>query len=207
MPSLPLSDLRRATSVAAPTRGPSAASRSAPHGVPEGAPGAAAASGERAPTRIRVRAPQDLASGLLIAAFGLSALWMGRDWPTGTLASVQSGFFPRMIGTLMVLAGAVVAGRSLLVHGPALPSWNWRPLAGVTAAVLAFAGTVETLGLVPAVLILVALGNLAGQPLRPGPLALLGGLLAAGCVALFVWGLGLPLQVWPLQVWPLWVSP
>ncbi|WP_247890183.1 tripartite tricarboxylate transporter TctB family protein [Azospirillum brasilense] len=143
----------------------------------------------------------------MITSFGLIALWMGRDWPTGTLAYVQSGFFPRMIGMLMVLAGAVVTGRSLLSHGAALPSWGWRPLLGVTAAVLAFAGTVETLGLVSAVLILVGLGNLAGQPLRLVPLALLGGILAAGCVALFVWGLGLPLRVWPLWVSPLWVSP
>ncbi|WP_237908279.1 tripartite tricarboxylate transporter TctB family protein [Azospirillum brasilense] len=146
---------------------------------------------------IPVRAPQDLAAGLLIAAFGLAALWLGRDWPTGTLAYVQSGFFPRMIGLLMVLAGAVVTGRSLLAHGAGLPACGWRPLLGVTAAVLAFAGTVELLGLVPAVLILVGLGNLAGQPLRPVPLAFLGGTLAAGCVALFVWGLGLPLRVWP----------
>lgn len=185
MSSLPLSDLHPSSSAAAPHHGPSTAPRNAPRSSTE--------SGGQPP----VRAPQDLASGLLITVLGLTALWLGRDWPTGTLASVQSGFFPRMIGLLMVLAGAVVTGRSLLFHGAALPSWGWRPLLGVTAAVLAFAGTVETLGLVPAVLILVGLGNLAGQPLRPVPLALLGGALATGCVALFVWGLGLPLRVWP----------
>ncbi|KAA0677892.1 tripartite tricarboxylate transporter TctB family protein [Azospirillum brasilense] len=202
MPSLPFPNLRPSSSVAAPPHGPSPAPFSA-------APGASrnAAGGERTPLRIPGQAPQDLAAGLLITSFGLIALWMGRDWPTGTLAYVQSGFFPRMIGMLMVLAGAVVTGRSLLSHGAALPSWGWRPLLGVTAAVLAFAGTVETLGLVSAVLILVGLGNLAGQPLRLVPLALLGGILAAGCVALFVWGLGLPLRVWPLWVSPLWVSP
>lgn len=187
MSSLPLSNLRPSSSVAAPPHAPSAAS----HGTARGARRNAA--GERTP----VRAPQDLAAGLLIAAFGLVALWLGRDWPTGTLAYVQSGFFPRMIGLLMVMAGAVVTGRSLLANGATLPSWGWRPLFGVTAAVLAFAGAVETLGLVPAVLILVGIGNMAGQPLRPAPLVLLGGALAAGCVALFVWGLGLPLRVWP----------
>ena len=194
MPSLPLSDLRPSSSAGTPPRG---TARSAPENTSP-----AIAGGGGAPLRAPVRVPRDLAAGLLIAAFGLGALWLGRDWPTGTLAYVQSGFFPRMIGLLMVLAGAVVAGRGLLLHGAALPSWGWRPLVGVTAAVLAFAGTVETLGLVPAVLILVGLGNLAGQPLRPVPLALLGGALAAGCVALFVWGLGLPLRVWPL-----WVAP
>lgn len=195
MPSLPLSDLRPSSSAATPPRG---TARGAPENTPP-----TTADGGGALLRVPVRAPQDLAAGLLIATFGLGALWLGRDWPTGTLAYVQSGFFPRMIGLLMVLAGAVVAGRSLLLHGAALPSWGWRPLVVVTAAVLAFAGTVETLGLVPAVLILVGLGNLAGQPLRPVPLVLLGGALAAGCVALFVWGLGLPLRVWPLWVWPL----
>ncbi|MDQ2105333.1 tripartite tricarboxylate transporter TctB family protein [Azospirillum isscasi] len=185
MSSLPLSDLHPSSPAAAPHHGPSTEPRDAPR------------SGTESDGQPPVRAPQDLAAGLLITAFGLTALWLGRDWPTGTLASVQSGFFPRMIGLLMVLAGAVVTGRSLLSQGAALPSLGWRPLFGVTAAVLAFAGTVEFLGLVPAVLILVGLGNLAGRPLRPVPLALLGAALAAGCVALFVWGLGLPLRVWP----------
>ena len=192
MPSLPVSTLPSPSSVAAPPHSPSPA----PFGTVRSAfqnP----ASGERTPGRSPVQAPQDLGAGLLIVAFGLVALWLGRDWPTGTLAYVQSGFFPRLIGLLMVLAGAVVTGRSLLAHGAGLPACGWRPLLGVTAAVLAFAGTVELLGLVPAVLILVGLGNLAGQPLRPVPLAFLGGTLAAGCVALFVWGLGLPLRVWP----------
>ena len=203
MSSLPLSDLRPPSS--APSSSAGTPLRGTARSMPENTPPAVADGGGaplQVPARVPVRAPQDLAAGLLIAGFGLGALWLGRDWPTGTLAYVQSGFFPRMIGLLMVLAGAVVAGRGLLLHGAGLPSWGWRPLAGVTAAVLAFAGTVETLGLVPAVLILVGLGNLAGQPLRPVPLALLGGALTAGCVALFVWGLGLPLRVWPL-----WVAP
>ena len=198
MPSLPLSDLRPSLSAPSPSAAapPRGTARIAPETTP---PAIADGGGARllVPGRVPVRAPQDLAAGLLIAGFGLIALWLGRDWPTGTLAYVQSGFFPRMIGLLMVLAGAVVAGRSLLLHGAALSSWGWRPLVGVTAAVLAFAGTVETLGLVPAVLILVGLGNLAGQPLRPVPLALLGGALALGSVAVFVWGLGLPMKVWP----------
>lgn len=199
MPSLPLSDLHPSSSAPSPSAAapPRGTARSTPGNTPP-----IIADGGGTPLLVPVRAPQDLAAGLLIAGFGLGALWLGRDWPTGTLAYVQSGFFPRMIGLLMVLAGAVVAGRSLLLHGAALSSWGWRPLIGVTAAVLAFAGAVESLGLVPAVLILVGLGNLAGQPLRPVPLALLGGALAAGCVALFVWGLGLPLRVWPQ-----WVSP
>lgn len=196
MPSLPIPDLRPPSSATAPPRGPSTATRSTARGALENTL-PTIMGGEVATSQVPVRAPQDLAAGLLIAAFGLAALWLGRDWPTGTLAYVQSGFFPRMIGLLMVLAGAVVTGRSLLAHGAELPAWGWRPLLGVTAAVLAFAGTVELLGLVPAVLILVGLGNLAGQPLRPVPLAFLGGTLAAGCVALFVWGLGLPLRVWP----------
>lgn len=145
----------------------------------------------------RIRSPQDLAAGLLMTGIGLTALWIGRDWNVGTLAYVQSGFFPRMISTLLVLFGLVTAGRSLMLHGAALSGWAWRPLIGVTVAVLGFAAALETLGLVPAVLLLVGLGNLAGQPLRLGPLAVLGAVLALGCIAIFVWGLGLPMKVWP----------
>lgn len=148
------------------------------------------------------RSAQDLAAGLLFAASGLGALWLGRDWPIGTLAAVQSGFFPRMLGVLLVLFGIATAGRGLLAAGPGLAAWAWRPLIAVTAAVLAFAAVLESLGLVAAVLLLVGLGNLAGQPLRPMPLLALGSALAFGCIVLFVQGLGLPLQVWPPQVMP-----
>lgn len=145
-----------------------------------------------------VRSPRDMAAGLLFVGVGLASLWIGRDWDTGTLASVQAGFFPHMISVLMALFGAIVTGQGLMVRGERLSGWAWRPLVGVTVAVLAFAATLETLGLVAAVLLLVGLGNFAGQPLKPLPLAVLGGLLVAGCVAIFVWGLGLPMKVWPL---------
>ncbi|WP_448203920.1 tripartite tricarboxylate transporter TctB family protein [Azospirillum sp. sgz302134] len=133
----------------------------------------------------------------MIAAIGLGALWLGRDWPTGTLAAVQSGFFPRLLSVLLLVFGTIVAVRGMLIPGEGLSAWAWRPLLGVTVAVLAFAAALESLGLVAAVLLLVGLGNLAGQPLRLVPLAALGAGLALGCIALFVWGLGLPIQVWP----------
>lgn len=172
-----------------------------PPAVPAEAPPPSASSSAILPPAAssswRVRSSQDLAAGLLIAAIGAGALWIGRDWQQGTLASVQSGFFPRVLGIALVLFGTVIAGRGLLLPGAALPGWAWRPLAGVTVAVLGFALSLEWLGLVPAILVLVALGNLAGQPLRPLPLAVLGTALAGGCVAIFVGGLGLPFRVWP----------
>ncbi len=186
MPSVPLPDISTA---------PASISPASP---PAGTRDDGAAPPGRSPGRVRrALASQDLVAGLLIAAFGLGALWLGRDWPTGTLAAVQSGFFPRMLGLLLVLSGAITAGRGLLSADSGLSAWAWRPLIGVTVAVLAFAAALESLGLVAAVLLLVGLGNLAGQPLRLLPLLLLGGALAFGCIALFVWGLGLPLQVLP----------
>lgn len=186
MPSVPLPDISTA---------PASISPASP---PAGTRDDGAAPPGRSPGRVRrALASQDLVAGLLIAAFGLGALWLGRDWPIGTLAAVQSGFFPRMLGLLLVLSGAITAGRGLLSADSGLSAWAWRPLIGVTVAVLAFAAALESLGLVAAVLLLVGLGNLAGQPLRLLPLLLLGGALAFGCIALFVWGLGLPLQVLP----------
>ena len=191
MPSVPLPDLSTAPASISPAPVP-AAIRDGCAAPPGRSPGRS----RRALAR-RALASQDLVAGLLIAAFGLGALWLGRDWPTGTLAAVQSGLFPRMLSLLLVLFGTIIAGRGLLTAGPGLSAWAWRPLIGVTVAVLAFAAALESLGLVAAVLLLVGLGNFAGQPLRPLPLLLLGGALAFGCIALFVWGLGLPLQVLP----------
>ena len=144
-----------------------------------------------------VKAPQDFATGLLFILIGAAGLWLGRAWPMGTLALMDSGFFPRVLSGIVLASGLVLAIRSFVVNGPPLPGWGWRPLIGVTLAVIVFALAVERLGLVLTILATIGIGGFAGVPLRPIPFVALGAALSLGCVAIFIWGVELPLRIWP----------
>ncbi|BBK39254.1 hypothetical protein STAQ_43320 [Allostella sp. ATCC 35155] len=144
-----------------------------------------------------VSAPIDLATGILLAGLGTAALWIGWDWPAGSLAEMQAGFFPRLLAAALVLGGLALIGRSVLTNGEPMPRISWRPVLGVTAAVIAFALTLERLGLVIAILTVVVIGSTAGAGLRPLPLLLLWLVLTVLCGVIFVWGVGLPIQLAP----------
>lgn len=144
-----------------------------------------------------VSAPIDLAIGLLLAAIGTAALWIGRDWPAGTLAEMQAGFFPRLLAAALLVGGLVLIGRSVLTTAEPMPRVSWRPLLGVTAAVVAFALTLERLGLALAILTVVTIGSTAGAGLGPVALLILWLALTGLCSVIFVWGVGLPIPLTP----------
>lgn len=149
------------------------------------------------PAASRLRSPRDLAAGLLLSAIALCGLWLAREWQTGSLAMMQAGFFPRLICGFLLAMGLATLLRGLTADGPATLGWAWRPSVAITGAVVAFAALLDRLGLVLAILALIGIGGLAGRPLRPGPFTALWATLATGCIAIFSWGLGLPLQIWP----------
>jgi hypothetical protein len=148
--------------------------------------------------RLPVRGEREFATGLLFLLIGGVGLWFSRTWPIGTLAMMDSGFFPRVLSGFVLLSGMVLLARGVVLPGPALPGGAWRPLVCVIAAVVAFALVVEELGIVVSVLAVVGIGSFAGTPLRPLAFVMLWAALSIGVVAVFIWGVELPLKVWPV---------
>ena len=146
----------------------------------------------------RARAPQDIAAGALFAAIGAAALAISSTWQTGTLAEMGSGFVPQLVSSLLLVVGLGVLARGLLTRGDPIQIGTLRPLLVVTAGVLLFAASLERFGMVAAVVLIVALSAFTQNRARLVVLAGLAAGLSAACVALFVWGLGLPVRVWPL---------
>lgn len=144
-----------------------------------------------------VRAPQDLATGLLFVAIGAVGLGYSLQWPAGTPAMMDSGFFPQALSAFILLSGAVMLVKALLVPGISLPGVMLRPLVSVTLTVVGFALAIENVGLVLAILVIVAISSFAGAPLRPLAFVTLWAALSLMCVGIFVWGVELPLRVWP----------
>jgi hypothetical protein len=148
------------------------------------------------PTEVR-GVGKDFFAGLLFLGFGAGALVIARGYPMGSAMRMGPGYFPTLLGAVLVLLGLVLAARAFWFRGEPVGAWAFRPLVLVHGAVVVFALTVQSLGLVVATMALVGLSRLGGWDFRLLEVVVLSLFLAALGIGLFVYGLGLPFRVWP----------
>ena len=141
-------------------------------------------------------------SGLMFAGVGLFGLVVSRDYPIGTAFDMGTGYIPRLLCWMLTGLGAVIVlqgcreYQATRVSGVGLFS-AWRGLFFVTVSLVVFALTLERLGLIMAIGLLVAIGAIATRDLRPVETVIAGAVLAAMSWAIFVFALGLSIPVWP----------
>ena len=73
----------------------------------------------------------------------------------------------------------------------------WRAVLSVTVAIVAFALSLEQLGLVIAIVLLTGIGALATRALRPLETAIAALVLIVLSWGIFIAGLGLAIPIWP----------
>jgi hypothetical protein len=138
----------------------------------------------------------DVCSGILFAALGAAILWVGADYSLGVPSRIGPGYVPRLLGILLAAIGLFLIVRSRWTAEDIDPTVAWRPLALILGAIVAFALAFEASGLVPAILVSVAIANYATAENRWTTAVVLGTGLAFFAWLLFVKGLSLPLPVW-----------
>ena len=144
-----------------------------------------------------VRSPKDLVAGLLFIATGIAAIAIATNYTLGTAARMGPGYFPRILGILMIVLGAILALRSLRVSGPPLPGWKWRPVLVTLGSVVMFGLIVNHAGLVVSTILLIVLASAASHEFRPREAVISGIVLSALAVGVFVIGLKLQIGIWP----------
>ncbi|CAG0960758.1 hypothetical protein BURK1_00705 [Burkholderiales bacterium] len=144
-----------------------------------------------------IRNPKEFGSGCLFAGFGIAAIAIGYAYPVGTAARMGPGYFPRALGIILIVLGAIMILRSLRSVGSRLAVSNLRPLLIVLGSVLMFALTVVPLGLVLATILLVVVSSTASHEFRWKEALIASALLAAFSVATFSYGLKLQLPILP----------
>jgi hypothetical protein len=148
----------------------------------------------------RVKDQRDFWSGILFIAFGCAGLWIGRNYPFGTLVRMGPGFFPMMMSIALVGIGGFVLARSLVVANEPMERTAFWPQLLILAAIVAFGLLIERVGLAVAVIAVAAISGVAAQGLRWYELIALAVAMSALSVALFVYLLGQPIEVW-IPVW------
>jgi hypothetical protein len=142
------------------------------------------------------RGLKDILAGLVFAAFGLAFAVSATAYPIGTTVRMGPGYFPLVLGGLLVLLGGLVVAKGFVAgEEGTIGALPWRALALILGAVLFFGLTVRGLGLVPSTLVTALLSAFASR--RTGVVAAV--LVSVGltvlCVLVFavVLSLRLPL--------------
>jgi hypothetical protein len=151
---------------------------------------------------LRLLARKNVLAGLMFMGVAALGLWVSRNYPIGTTLRMGTGYVPRLLCWILLGLGALVLVQGLREPEsprPAAPgalAQLW-PLAIVTASLVAFALSVEQLGLVLSILLLVGIGSLAARGIKVWEaLAAALGLIVLSYL-IFILGLGVTIPVWP----------
>ncbi|MBI3529202.1 MAG: tripartite tricarboxylate transporter TctB family protein [Betaproteobacteria bacterium] len=147
-----------------------------------------------------VRSRKDLYGGLLLLAFGIAAIVLARDYALGSAARMGPGYFPRMLGILLIVIGCVLILISLRNEGSPIPAWKWRPTMVVLGSVVLFGAIVQYLGLALSTVVLIVMSSAASTEFRAKEAVISAIGLAVLAVAVFILGLKLQLPIWPVFI-------
>jgi hypothetical protein len=147
-------------------------------------------------------ARKDVLSGLLFVAVALFGLWLSRDYPIGTALRMGTGYVPRLLCWILLGLGVVILVQGLReaqsVRVLSLGDRSaWLPVVFVTLSLVIFGLTIERLGLVLSIFLLIAIGAVAARDLRVLETLAAAAVLIVLSWAIFILGLGLTIPVWP----------
>ena len=142
---------------------------------------------------------KNVLAGLMFMAVAVLGLYLSRNYPVGTVLRMGTGYVPRLLCWVLLVLGAAVALQGVFgvddrVSEDGSP---WRSLIFVPLSIIAFALLAEGWGLVIASSALVVVGGFAGRHMRVVEVAITAVVLSFLCVAIFIWGLALPMSIWP----------
>lgn len=145
---------------------------------------------------LAIRAPKDFWAGALYLAIGGAAVVIARSYSFGSGPRMGPGYFPTVLGGLLMLLGLVALTRSLLRDGDAVGGIAWRPLVLVTLGTVVFGVLLRPAGLALALAALLGILFFASRQSRMDltTFATFAGLVLF-CVAVFIYGLGVPMPL------------
>ena len=142
---------------------------------------------------------REMTAGLVCTIAGAVVLLLSRGYKFGTAADIGPGLFPAMAATLLCSLGVVILAGARSREQAALPNasprQSWRAPLAVSAAVAAFALSIERTGFLVAAPVLILLASRGDPRSTPSDTLKLAVLLTVAAALIFVWALGLPLPL------------
>jgi hypothetical protein len=143
----------------------------------------------------RVRNPQDFGAAIVFVLIGAAGLYFANDLAYGTAARMGPGYFPTLLSALIAIIGVVVGFKALAIAGPSIEPIPLRPVGIIIGCIVGFGYLIEQVGVAIAATALIVVASYArrGVNLKESMLLAVG--MSIFVVAVFVYALGQPLQV------------
>lgn len=139
----------------------------------------------------------DVLLALLVIGIGAASLALVWDYRLGTNRNMGPGYWPRVVSYLLILLGVLLILGSAAARASVIELPRPRSFVLVLAAVLIFAATIESLGLIVAAALTVVTAALADATGRWREIAALTIGLTVFAALLFVELLGLSMRLVP----------
>jgi hypothetical protein len=142
--------------------------------------------------KLEFRNNKDFWAGMMFLGTGAGAMFIARNYPFGSALRMGPGYFPRVLGGILIAFGMYVVVRGLRNNEKIQGNWSLRALTILPLSVVLFGVLMELTGFIPALVALVFVSTASSKTFKFFEVLLLAVFLGAISVAMFIWGLGLP---------------
>lgn len=142
--------------------------------------------------KIEVRNNKDFWAGLMLIGTGAMAIFIARDYPFGSTMRMGPGYFPSVLGGILVLFGIYITLMGLKRNEKIQGRWSLRALIVLPLSLVLFGVLMKHAGFMPALAALIFGSAAAGREFKFVEVLLLTVVLIGLSAAVFIWGLGLP---------------
>ena len=139
-----------------------------------------------------LRNNKDFWAGMMLIVIGAAAMFIARTYPFGTSRRMGPGYFPTVLGAILILFGIYVMVKGLRNNEKIQAKWSPLALILLTLSVVLFGVLMKYAGFIPALMVLIFGSASAGRGFKFIEVLLLTVVLTALSVGVFIWGLGLP---------------
>jgi hypothetical protein len=142
--------------------------------------------------KLEFRRNRDFWAGLMFLVIGAVAILVARNYPFGRLLRMGAGYFPTVLGGILILFGIYIMVKGLRKSEKIQGNWSIRAVIVLPVIIVLFGVLMERAGFIPALAVLAFGSAAAGKEFRWGEVLLLTAFLTVLSLAVFIWGLGLP---------------
>ena len=143
--------------------------------------------------KLEWRTNKDLWASVMYIGTGALGMWIARDYPFGSALRMGPGYFPTVLGGIMVAMGIYVLVLGLRKdHEKIQGNWSIRALIVLPISMVVFGFLMEEAGFIPAMAALIPISAAAGRDFKWLEVVPLTIALTIACAAGFIFALGLP---------------
>jgi hypothetical protein len=135
---------------------------------------------------------KDFWAGMMFLGTGAAAVFISRNYRFGTMLRMGPGYFPTLLGWILILFGIYIMVRGLRSNEKIKGSWSVRVLIMLPLSLVLFGILMVYAGFIPALAALVFVSAASGKEFKFVEALLVTVFLVMLSVAVFIWGLGLP---------------